>query len=85
MAGTVVVGTGHTFKAGGGGRRGLELRCAASLVLTSQQTGALEQIRLCVSSFFPPPTHCIISHRTKILSLAQLYHQSTNPSAVVLD
>lgn len=44
MAGTVAVGTGHTYKTGDGGRRGLEQHCAASLVLTSQQTGALEQI-----------------------------------------
>lgn len=44
MAGTVAVGTGHTYKAGDGGRRGLGLHCAASLALTYQQAGALEQI-----------------------------------------
>lgn len=44
MAGTVAVGAAHTYKAGDGGRRGLELHCAASSMLTSQQTRALEQI-----------------------------------------
>lgn len=44
VTGIVAVGTGHTYKAGDGGRRGLELHHAASLLLTSQKTGVLEQI-----------------------------------------